>query len=46
MESDDIDYIVIEDISGIPTEVLEEMYYTIWTELMERGIDFDAITKH
>ena len=46
MESDDLEGMIIEDISDIPTEVLEEIYYTVWAELMERGMDFDAITKH
>jgi hypothetical protein len=36
----------IEDISDIPTEVLETLYYQIWAELMERGLDFEEITRH
>ena len=40
MEPDDIEDIYLEDdISIIPTEVLEHMYFVVWTELVKRGVD-------
>ena len=47
--ADDIDIEEVymeDDISIIPTEVLEHMYFVIWTELMERGVDLDERALH
>ena len=38
MEDEGVEEVYFEDeMHLIPTEMLEHMYYIIWTELMERG---------
>lgn len=47
MEPEDVeDFEVLDDLKSLPTYVLEEIYYQVWAELMERGMDFDEITRH
>ena len=45
-EGGEIEEVYVDDISAIPTAVLEDMYHQIWVELIARGHDPEKRELH